>query len=145
MPAGYIIIFIRTNCRAKQRHICTRGLQQPLIIRDFNCGVPSLLSWQPGTDFFLAWKLSNSAGEIFFLLLLLFRGVQVSKCLNALLLVGKCSIRMVGAREPSGFVRSWISLHHHLVRLEWFLYFPVSVSLYTLNGCLTSVIIFHFY
>lgn len=34
VPVAYITIFILTNCQAKQRHICTHRLQQPLIIRD---------------------------------------------------------------------------------------------------------------
>lgn len=41
LPVNYIIIFIQTDFQAKQRHIRTRRLQQPLVIRDFNCAVPS--------------------------------------------------------------------------------------------------------
>ena len=57
----------------------------------------------------------------------------------------KCTIRSVGVRESSSFTQSWISLRDHLVCLEWFLYFPVFIFPYTLSGCLTSVLIFHFY
>lgn len=85
MPAGYIIIFIRTNCRAKQRHICTRGLQQPLIIRDFNCGVPSLLSWQPGTDFFWLGNCQIVQERFFFFVVVVQRrtGFKMFECFVA--------------------------------------------------------------
>lgn len=51
MPMSYIIIFIQTNFQAKSAHMHMQA--STTIIRDFNSGVLSMLSWQLGSEFWL--------------------------------------------------------------------------------------------
>lgn len=51
MPVSYIIIFIQTNFQAKSTHMHMQA--STTVIRDFNGGALSMLSWQLGAEIWL--------------------------------------------------------------------------------------------
>lgn len=59
MPVSYIIIFIQTNFQAKSTHVHMQA--STTIIRDFNGGALSMLSWQLGTEIWL--RMCNTLEE----------------------------------------------------------------------------------
>lgn len=122
---SYIIIFIRTNCQAKQRHICTRRLRQPLVIRDSNrgCAIPSL-SWQLATEFWLG--TCHIVRFLFFFLSQAYRFKRVFNgfCMDwdmglffVFFFLSRASAATI--RKAPGFVYSWVPYSPWMIPL-WF-------------------------